>query len=171
MKNNLLILMLLLTGCTNHLYHGKTSFTDGDRQRDVIIYWHDTTHWLSDNGKPDTVTLLAACYEQSIQFADHGDAVTFIASAGRFSDVGTRSKEIDSSHLLCGEVSGKKEVQLGSSTRVEVKIYCKKNSKHPLKLADSPPAIDYIFDVVVESVFSFFGEQIEPPDKPDCIVK
>jgi hypothetical protein len=166
---NLLLLIILLSGCTNYLYKGTGVYLDGDREQEAIAYWNNTTHIFSQGGKPSTVTLLAACSNYRIQFADHGGVPKFEVPSGDFRRVRGMGKDIDSSTIECGEFLGKEEVTKKKATTASARIFCDKISS-PLNPAKSIPAREepYEFDFVIESRFSIMGGEIKPPVKPRC---
>lgn len=168
---NLLLPIILLSGCTNYLYKGTGVYLEGDREQEAIVYWNNTTHIFNQAGKPSTVTLLAACSNYRIQFADHGGVPKFEVSSSDFSRVQGMGKDIDSSSIECGEFLGKEEVTKNKATTAHAFIFCDKRT-NPLNLVPSKsiPAREepYVFDFVIESRFSITGGEIEPPVKPGC---
>lgn len=170
MKIILLIAVGFLSACTNNLYLGKTSYLDEGKDKEVIVFWNDTTHIFNTAGKPSPVTLLDGCSDYRIQFSEHKDGeLIFLESPSDFSRVNGMGREIDSSTIECGEFLGKKEVSDGSTSQAKALIYCNKIIS-PLKPGKSIPAREepYVFDIEVESKFSWLGGEIEPPQKPEC---
>lgn len=166
----LLIAVSFLSACTNSLYLGRTSYQDDGKDRKAIVFWNDTTHVLNSDGKPSPVTLLDGCSDYRIQFSEQNDGtLMFVESSSDFSRINGMGREIDASTIECGEFLGKKEVSNGNTLKTKALLYCNKITS-PLKPGKSIPARKdpYVFDMEVESEFSWFGGEIEPPQKPEC---
>lgn len=166
----LFIAVSFLTACTHHLYKGETSYEANGKDHKVIVYWNDTTHMLNSEGKPSPVTMLDDCSDYRIQFSEQDDGtIKFVESSSDFRRVEGMGRQIDPTTIECGEFFGKKSVSQDSSSKVKAFVFCNKIS-HPLKPSKSIPARNepYVFDVKVESQFSWLGGEIEPPTKPAC---
>ena len=58
MKNTLtLSLIVLVSGCANHLYSGTTSYEYNGKTCHSLVYWNDSSHPFDKEGKATTVVV------------------------------------------------------------------------------------------------------------------
>nr|WP_297348679.1 hypothetical protein [uncultured Glaciecola sp.] len=157
MKNTLaLVFIVLLSGCTNHLYSGTTSYEFNGKTCHSIVYWNDLTHLFDQDGKATTV-IIKAPKGRSYSLTPPNDnsvdgSYELILPTGDFADEFADSDDItryktNDNEVFCGLFKGKEAHQKANVRQTEFTLYCKKNVRPIRKSIDrmQPSKQPYIF--------------------------
>ncbi len=172
MKNTLILAFaVLLSGCTNHLYSGTTSYEFNDKQCHSIVYWHDLTHFFDREGKASTVVIktpngrsyFLTSFDDTSVDKSQDDRLALTLPSGEYSD--SINHTTDDIELLCGVFEGKQTHQKTGEKETEFYLYCDKKA-HPLrKSVDTMQASEtpYIFAMnePVETFSWFTSDEIK----------
>jgi hypothetical protein len=167
MKNTLtLSLIVLVSGCANHLYSGTTSYEYNGKTCHSLVYWNDSSHPFDKEGKATTVVVKTPSGRSySLTPNNNKDDASYelILPAGEFSD--SINNTSNDTELFCGLFNGKEAHQAGNLQQTEFYLYCDK-TPHPLrKSTDSMKASEtpFVFDMnePIKTITWFKPEEIK----------
>jgi hypothetical protein len=172
MKNTLtLTFVVLLSGCTNHLYSGTTSYEFNGETCHSVVYWNDLTQLFDQKGKATTV-IIKAPNGRSYSLTPPNDnsvdgSYELILPKGDFAhefsnyDDITRYKTNDN-EVFCGLFKGKEAHQNANVPQTDFTLYCKK-TVHPIRKSIDrmqPSKSPYIFKMNEPiEIFSWFKSE------------
>lgn len=166
---------IVISGCSNHLYQGTTSYSYAGKICQAHVFWTNTTHVFDSVGKPSDVVVRLASTEHRFQFENvtgKDDALTVLLPANEYVDVINNSK--GENVVLCGKFEGVTAHMQQSTNTTQLSFYCnKKSSQHGMfashMLARKAP---YVFEMEKPTTeTSLFGNVIETNlGQPDCQV-
>lgn len=168
MKNTLtLAFVILVSGCTNHLYSGTTSYEFNGKTCHSMVYWNDLTHLFDQDGKATTIVVKAPggrSYSLTPTDAPVAQAdYELILPSSDFVD--SINATTDDTELLCGKFEGKEQHQQNKAPTTSFFLYCDKKA-HPLRKstdvmkASSSPYI-FAMNEPIEAFSWFKAEEIQ----------
>jgi len=168
MKNTLaLASIVLLSGCTNHLYSGTTSYEFNGKTCHSMVYWSDLTHLFDQEGKATTVVIKTPngrsyALTPPIDKSTDG-SFRLILPPSEFTD--SINHTTGDPDLFCGMFKGKEQHQKVNLKETQFYLYCNKKSNSMRKSNDSMKAQEspYIFAMnePVETFSWFTSEEIK----------
>jgi hypothetical protein len=181
MKNTLtMALILLLSGCTNHLYSGTAAYEFNGETCHSVVYWNDLTHLFDQEGKATTVVIKAPD-GRSYSLRPPNDnnldgSYKLILPTGEFAyPDGFDDKFADSTDIMsyqtkdnevfCGLFEGKEAHEKANVRKTEFTLYCEKRI-HPIRKSIDrmkPSNTPYIFAMnePIETFSWFKSEEIK----------
>ncbi|WP_412972669.1 hypothetical protein [Glaciecola sp. MF2-115] len=168
MKNTLTLgLIVLVSGCTSHLYSGTSSYEYNGKTCHSLVYWNDSSHPFDKEGKATTVVIKTPSgrsYSLSPNKDSNGDvSYELILPSGEFTDSVNQTN--GDTELFCGLFKGKEAHQERNLQQTEFYLYCDKTA-HPLrKSTDTMKAstTPYVFEMnePVKTITWFKPEEIK----------
>lgn len=154
---------VLLSGCTNHLYSGVTSYEFRGQTCYSIVYWNDLTHIFDTQGKATTVVVKTPNGRSySILPNNNGEYILTLPSGDYIDSINQTN---DQEALFCGMFKGKEEHQAANLPETEFYLYCDKKP-HPIRKSNDSlkaSSAPYIFQMneAIETFSWFKTEEIK----------
>ncbi len=167
-----LVVLTLLTGCTNYLYKGSIRAEDNmGKERQVLLYWSKTDPLIGD-AKADIAHVLTEC-GSLVVYENQPQGIVFRGEPQRDRPVAALAPDMDGAmHTFeCGRILGAQRLtELGAGS-VALTVHCEPLSntfsvkKRSYLKASSEP---YFFDVSVHKQWSLLGKAPVAPAPLPC---